>query len=82
MSDNPIAVQTLGKALPTKSLDIFHLADATPEAAISYVKRRLDPNFNLDSIRSCIAGLGGRLNDLDLYVSKIQTGVDPQCTLH
>jgi hypothetical protein len=77
VSDNPSSTQILGK-VQTKSLDMFALADATPEGALSYVKKRLGPDYKVDSIRTWLQGLGGRLHDLDLYISKIQTGSDPK----
>ena len=57
----------------------FHLADATPAAAASYVKNRLGSKYSSISEYQLNA-LGGRLHDLDLFVSKIQAGLDPKGT--
>jgi hypothetical protein len=77
VSDDPSSVQVLGK-VQTKSLELYTLSDATPEGAVSYVKHQLGPKFEMDSIGKCVKGLGGRLHDLDLFISKIQTGSVPQ----
>jgi adenosyl cobinamide kinase/adenosyl cobinamide phosphate guanylyltransferase len=77
VSDNPSSTQVLGK-VQTKSLELYTLSDATPEGALSYVRRRLGYEFKVDSIKTWLEGLGGRLHDLELFISKIQTGSDPK----
>ncbi|KAJ3161706.1 mitochondrial escape protein 2 [Geranomyces michiganensis] len=78
ISDNPIAVKTIGKALPNKTIELVSLSDATPESALAVVQRRLGEEFDADALRSCIDGLGGRLTDLELLIQKIRAGMSPQ----
>ncbi|KAJ3147035.1 mitochondrial escape protein 2 [Geranomyces variabilis] len=78
ISDNPIAVKTIGKALPNKTIELVSLSDATPESALAVLQRRLGEQFDADALRSCIDGLGGRLTDLELLIQKIRAGMSPQ----
>lgn len=65
------------KVLPNKSIEYFHLADASPDAALAYVKKRLGHEL-LNEIKVPIQELGGRLHDLDIFINKIQAGRNPQ----
>ncbi|KAJ3325473.1 mitochondrial escape protein 2 [Boothiomyces sp. JEL0866] len=76
VSDNPAASRILGKVLPNKSIEHFHLSDASPEAALDYVKKRLGHDL-LSEIKEPIQKLGGRLHDLDIFINKIQSGRNP-----
>ncbi|KAJ3271571.1 mitochondrial escape protein 2 [Terramyces sp. JEL0728] len=73
VSENPSASRVLGKVLPNKSIEHFHLADASPEGALAYVKKRLGHEL-LNEIKEPIQQLGGRLHDLDIFINKIQAG--------
>ncbi|KAI8901312.1 RNA12 protein-domain-containing protein [Globomyces pollinis-pini] len=73
VSENPSATRALGKVLPTKSVEHFHLADAKPETALEYVKKYLGPDYSITS--NDIAGLGGRMHDLDIFVTKLLAGL-------
>ncbi|KAJ3013729.1 mitochondrial escape protein 2 [Thoreauomyces humboldtii] len=78
ISDNPIAVKTIGKALPNKTIEMITLSDATPESALAVVQRRLGDSVSTDALKTCIDGLGGRLTDLELLIQKIRAGMSPQ----
>lgn len=60
------------KVLPTKSIEHFHLSDASADDSKAYVNRFLGSDFVIDN--SALEGLGGRLNDLSLFITKIQAG--------
>ncbi|KAJ3304692.1 mitochondrial escape protein 2 [Kappamyces sp. JEL0829] len=78
VSDHPSAAQNIGKSVPTKTVELFHLADATPAASAAYVRNRIGKELPVASLDRYIDGLGGRLHDLDLFISKIQSGLAPQ----
>ncbi|KAI8909477.1 RNA12 protein-domain-containing protein [Powellomyces hirtus] len=78
ISDNPIAVKTISKALPNKTIEMVSLSDATPESALAVVQRRLGDSINTDALKRCIDGLGGRLTDLELLIQKIRAGMSPE----
>jgi hypothetical protein len=77
ISDNPSANRVLAKALPTRSVEVFQLADADPASALQYLKSRL-PMIEPERLSECIKHLGGRFNDLDILIQKIQTGKQPE----
>jgi hypothetical protein len=78
VSDNPSSQQFLGKTLVTKSLDLYLLLDANPKTSLNYVQKRLGNQF-INEIEEYTSKLGGRFHDLDMFVSKIQTGMKPKC---
>jgi RNA12 protein len=79
VSDNPAAVRAIGKVLPNKSLETITLSDASPETAMNYVQRRLfkTRTFAPEELKPALAGLGGRLNDLEMLIQKINAGRTP-----
>lgn len=78
VSENPNSVQTINKLTPTKTPEVFQLADANFDAATSYVGKRLGGNYDTNYLLPYLKTLGGRFNDLDLFVSKIQSGLSPE----
>ena len=80
VSDRPNVSPVISKYAPSKSIELFHLSDATPAASRSYIKNRLGSNFKIDSdFERYLTALGGRLHDLGntlsivihLYYSRI-----------
>lgn len=65
--------------LTAKSLEHYVLADATLPNAVSYVQRLLKDDFS-PSLVPYVKEMGGRLTDLNLFVTKIQAGRDPKGT--
>ncbi|KAJ3086849.1 mitochondrial escape protein 2 [Quaeritorhiza haematococci] len=78
VSNNPGAVKTLSKAIPTKTLETIYLQDASVESAMAYVRRRLGLIFNPVELRPCVEGLGGRRTDLQTLIQKIKAGSSPR----
>ena len=65
ISDRPNVQQVISKYAPSKSIELFHLSDATPAASRSYIKNRLGSNFFIDlAFERYLGLLGGRLHDL------------------
>lgn len=64
--------------MPNKTVEMIALSDASPESSLSVVQRRLGESISEDELRTCVEGLGGRLTDLELLISKIRAGMSPQ----
>ncbi|KND00856.1 uncharacterized protein SPPG_03960 [Spizellomyces punctatus DAOM BR117] len=77
ISDNPTAVKTISKAMPNKTIEMVSLSDASPDSALSVVRRRLGEAVNDEELKQCVEGLGGRLTDLELLIQKIRAGMSP-----
>ncbi|KAI8820540.1 RNA12 protein-domain-containing protein [Fimicolochytrium jonesii] len=75
ISDNPIALKTISKALPNKTIELYALSDATPENALALVKKRLEEPVDDNQLREFVNGLGGRLTDLEMLIQKIRAGM-------
>ncbi|KAI8913345.1 RNA12 protein-domain-containing protein [Gorgonomyces haynaldii] len=82
VSDNPSAVRNISKVFPKKSLEMFHLSDATPSSAKEYLKRHLGQKITDKQCEQGIHALGGRFHDLDVFIQKIVSGITPQDALH
>ncbi|RUP43989.1 RNA12 protein-domain-containing protein [Jimgerdemannia flammicorona] len=79
------AIKVLGKALPDRTIEAITLSDASSDAAMRFVQRRLREvqlKRNLAGLDHAVAALGGRLTDLQLLVQKIRGGLDPDAALH
>lgn len=77
VSDRPSSILQINKAIPTKTPEVFHLSDASVEAALSYVNQRLGSCDIKEDLLPFVSSLGGRFYDLDIFVSKIQSGLSP-----
>ncbi|KAJ3286085.1 mitochondrial escape protein 2 [Borealophlyctis nickersoniae] len=77
VSDNPSAVKALGRALSNKLVENYSLSDATPETAMSFIKRRMGKLEFGDDLLRCVEAIGGRLTDLELLIQKMNAGMSP-----
>ncbi|KDE03772.1 hypothetical protein MVLG_05774 [Microbotryum lychnidis-dioicae p1A1 Lamole] len=78
-SDSVTASKPLSRALPNKPFNVIALNDASPEAAIQFVEAKLaefEKTLPLDA-HEHVWKLGGRQTDLELLVSKIHAGAEP-----
>ena len=67
------AARWLHRVLPNKSMNVVSLQDVSTEAALQYVQKRLPALEKFDSgeIRLAVDKVGGRINDLQLFVQKV-----------
>ncbi|KAF9214507.1 mitochondrial escape protein 2 [Podila verticillata] len=77
ITNNVAASKPLAKALPSMTFETVVLADATLDSALEFVYKHLDRDEFPDLIR-CVQIIGGRLTDLELFVQKVKTGMDPE----
>ncbi|KAJ3404507.1 mitochondrial escape protein 2 [Chytridiales sp. JEL 0842] len=74
VSNNPGAVKFIGKSITNRSIETVNLTDASPEASMAYVRRRLALVSTPPELEQCIEALGGRLTDIELLIQKIHAG--------
>ncbi|KAJ3032906.1 mitochondrial escape protein 2, partial [Rhizophlyctis rosea] len=76
ISENPSASKMLSKAMSNRLLELYSLSDATPEAAMAFVRRRMgsvgDQEEDLEKV---VEAIGGRLTDLELMIQKMRAGL-------
>ncbi|TPX32039.1 hypothetical protein SmJEL517_g04776 [Synchytrium microbalum] len=76
VTDSPSAYKSLTKQTP-KPIVAITLADASLASSMQYVTRRLGFGYNAEELMPMVAGLGGRVSDLDLFTRKIKSGSKP-----
>ncbi|KAG8884079.1 mitochondrial escape protein 2 [Tulasnella sp. 331] len=75
VSDNRENMRRLAKALPTMPLLSVPLGDADPVIALGFVKKKMPKDIVVSpEDETWIGRLGGRANDLDALVHKVQNG--------
>ena len=75
VSSNQSSLRTLGKALPSRTVDCVTLSDASSASAQQLVANRLGLEVAKDpKMKVVLDLLGGRLTDLELLVQKIRAG--------
>ncbi|CAG8506974.1 6946_t:CDS:10 [Ambispora gerdemannii] len=72
VTSNIGAIKPLSKVLPTKTFNYVVLSDAPPDRAINLVKRHIGDAANIEKIEESVRTLGGRLTDLEIFISKIR----------
>lgn len=77
LTNNVSASKPLSKALPNMTFETIVLADATLESALEFVYKYLDRDEFPDLIES-VQTIGGRLTDLELFVQKVKSGMQPK----
>lgn len=79
-SDSTTLAKPLAKALPNRPFNTVTLNDASLDASLQYVSSKLSAaSIELpESSHAAIAKLGGRQTDLELLVSKIRAGLQPE----
>jgi hypothetical protein len=80
VSDNPSSLRVVGKVLPNKTVEQISVSDVSSDSALFYLRSRL-PNINPTILGNCVKGIGGRFNDLDLFIQKIIAGHSPEFSL-
>ena len=55
-----------------RAAETFHLEDIAFDHALNYVKKRLGVVQLDETLKDCVAKLGGRMTDLDLFIQKIK----------
>ena len=67
---------TITKAMSNRLLELYSLSDASPEAAMAFVRRRMgsvgDQEEDLEKV---VEAIGGRLTDLELMIQKMRAGL-------
>lgn len=76
ISNNVAAPKPLSKALPNVTFETIVLSDATQESAMEFVRKHLDRE-DYPNITEPVSTIGGRLTDLELFVQKVKSGLDP-----
>ncbi|CAG8467028.1 9747_t:CDS:10 [Ambispora leptoticha] len=77
VTSNIGVIKPLSKVLPTKTFNYVVLSDAPPDRAINLVKRHVSDAANIEKIEESLRTLGGRLTDLEIFISKIRGGQTP-----
>ncbi|KAF9354019.1 mitochondrial escape protein 2 [Mortierella sp. AD094] len=76
VSNSVSASKPLSKALPNMTFETIVLSDATLESAMEFVYKLLD-HTKYPALRESVKVIGGRLTDLELFVQKVKSGIDP-----
>jgi len=63
-------------ALPNMTFETIVLSDATLESAMEFVNKNLDHEDYPDLIEP-VKVIGGRLTDLEMFVQKVKSGMEP-----
>ncbi|KAF8962253.1 mitochondrial escape protein 2 [Entomortierella lignicola] len=76
ISNSVAASKPLSKALPNMTFETIVLSDATLGSALEFVYKHLDKN-QYPALSDSVKVIGGRLTDLELFVQKVKSGMDP-----
>ncbi|KAF9175986.1 mitochondrial escape protein 2 [Mortierella sp. AD011] len=76
VSNNVSASKPLSRALPNMTFETIMLSDATLESAMEFVYKHLD-GAKYPALSESVKAIGGRLTDLELFVQKVKSGMDP-----
>ncbi|KAF9116865.1 mitochondrial escape protein 2 [Mortierella sp. AM989] len=76
ISNNVSASKPLSKALPNMTFETVVLSDASLDSALEFVYKHLDKN-KYPALSDSVKVIGGRLTDLELFVQKVKSGINP-----
>ncbi|CAO3589006.1 unnamed protein product [Absidia cylindrospora] len=78
VSSNVSTGKVLAKALPGKSFSMVNLLDAPPEVSLQFLSHHLGEEQITDELYDIVEALGGRLNELELFVQKLKMNIPPK----